>query len=250
MRTMAFSLRNTKETLRDLLTLFFGVGLPLVLIALLSAINSSLGDEAQYAVPLFQIDKLAPAISVFSLSFVALFGAMLISKDRSTSFMSRLLTSPLKPWEFIVGYALPLIPISVLQSLICYVAGFLFGLEINANVLLGTVVNIPIAVVFISLGLLFGTLLNEKAVGGVCGTLLTNLSAWFSNIWFDTELVGGWFKSLADILPFSHGVNAARFAVEGSYSQILPELYWVFGYGIVITAAAVIVFNIKMKRDK
>ncbi len=247
MRTLVFASRNTKEIMRDLLTLFFGVCFPLVLLVLLSAINSSI---PQGAMTLFNIETLTPGITVFGLSFIALFSSMLISKDRSTSFVLRLFTSPLKASEFILGYTLPLIPMALAQTAICYIASIFFGLEMSMNVVVATFVNIPIALVFIALGLLLGTVLNEKAVGGVCGALLTNLSAWFSNIWFDTTLVGGWFETISNILPFAHAVNASRYAISGEFDKILPELVWVIGYAVVLLVIAIVVFTVKMKKDK
>jgi len=247
MRTLVFASRNTKEIMRDLLTLFFGVCFPLVLLVLLSAINSSI---PQGAMTLFNIETLAPGITVFGLSFIALFSSMLISKDRSTSFVLRLFTSPLKASEFILGYTLPLIPMALAQTAICYIASIFFGLEMSMNAVVATLVNIPIALVFIALGLLLGTVLNEKAVGGVCGALLTNLSAWFSNIWFDTTLVGGWFETISNILPFAHAVNASRYAISGDFDKILPELVWVIGYAVVLLVIAIVVFTAKMKKDK
>lgn len=180
MRLTAFASRNTKEILRDPLTFCFGLGFPVVLLLLLSAINSAIPEQAQMT--MFNIDKLTPGITVFGMSFISLFSSMLIAKDRTTSFMMRLFTSPLKAHEFIIGYTLPLLPMTILQSAVCVVVAFFLGLEVSVNILLMLAVNIPIAIVFISLGLLLGTLLNEKAVGGICGALLTNLSAWFSNI--------------------------------------------------------------------
>ena len=250
MRTFVFASRNTKEILRDMITLFFGLGFPLVLMVLLSAINASIPQEAAEATKLFQIQNLAPGISVFGLSFISLFSAQLISKDRTTSFVLRLFTSPLKAFEFILGYTLPLVPMSLAQTVICDIAAIFFGLEITPNILLAVVVNIPIALVFIALGLLAGTFLNEKAVGGICGALLTNLSAWFSNIWFDTALVGGWFESIANALPFAHAVNAARYAVSGEYAEIMPELLWVIAYAVALLVLAISAFTIKMKRNK
>ena len=250
MRTFVFASRNTKEILRDMITLFFGLGFPLVLMVLLSAINASIPQEAAEATKLFQIQNLAPGISVFGLSFISLFSAQLISKDRTTSFVLRLFTSPLKAFEFILGYTLPLVPMSLAQSVICSIAAVFFGLEVTPNILLAVVVNIPIALVFIALGLLAGTFLNEKAVGGICGALLTNLSAWFSNIWFDTALVGGWFESIANAMPFAHAVNAARFAVSGEYAEIMPELLWVIVYAVALLVLAITAFTIKMKRNK
>lgn len=247
MRMLTFASRNTKEILRDILTLIFGIAFPIVLLVLLSMINKSIPEG--YGPDLFQIEKLTPGITVFGLSFLSLFSSMLIAKDRTTSFVLRLFTSPLKPSDFILGYTLPMIPMAIIQSVICYLAAMIFGLEFSANIFLAVAVNIPIALVFIALGLLFGTILSEKAVGGVCGALLTNLSAWFSNIWFDTAMVGGAFKKIADCLPFSHAVAAVRAAAAGDYAAIMPDLWWVIGYAVVLLVAAIAVFSVKLKKN-
>ena len=73
MKTLVFSSRNTKEILRDPLNLAFGLGFPIVVLMLLSAI------QANVPVDLFKIDKLTPGIVIFGLSFVSLFSGMLIS---------------------------------------------------------------------------------------------------------------------------------------------------------------------------
>lgn len=247
MRAIIFASRNTKEIIRDIMSLIFGIAFPIVLLLLLSAINNGIPKE--YGPKMFNIESLAPGITVFGLSFLSLFSSMLISKDRTASFVLRLFTSPLTPSDFILGYTLPLVPMAMIQTAVCYACAIPLGLPFSTNLLVAIVVNLPIAVVFISLGLLFGSVLNEKAVGGVCGALLTNLSAWFSNIWFDTSMVGGAFKTVADILPFSHAVNAARYAVAGDFGMIFPDLWWVIGYAVVLLIAAVTVFSIKLKKS-
>ncbi len=247
MRIFTFASRNTKEITRDILTLIFGIAFPIVLLLLLSAINKGIPEG--YGPDIFMISKLAPGITVFGLSFLALFSSMLIAKDRTTSFVLRLFTSPLKPSEFILGYTLPMIPMALVQTAVCYICALFLGLPFSVNLIVAVFVNLPIAIVFISLGLLFGSILNEKAVGGVCGALLTNLSAWCSNIWFDTAMVGGAFKTVADLLPFSHAVNAARAAVAGDFAAIFPDLWWVIGYAVVLLTAAVTVFAVKLKKN-
>ena len=245
-RTMTFASRNTKEITRDPLTLIFGIAFPIVLLLLLSAINKAI-PEGQGPTN-FLIGNLAPGITVFGLSFLSLFSSMLIAKDRTTSFVLRLFTSPLRPAEFILGYTMPMLPMALLQSIVCYLCALFLGLPFSGNLLLAVVVNIPIAIVFIALGLLFGSILSEKAVGGICGALLTNLSAWFSNIWFDTSMVGGLFKTIADILPFSHAVKAAQSAVAGDFGMIFSDLWIVIAYAVVLTVAAVSVFAAKLKK--
>ena len=188
MRTVTFAVRITKEIIRDPLNLIFGLGFPVVLILMLSAI------QANIPVDLFEIQRLTPGITVFGLSFLTLFSSTIISKDRNTSFLQRLYTTPLTPLDFILGYTLPIIPIAVAQSIVCYVFALILGLDFSVNILYAIFSVAPLSVLFISFGLLFGSILNEKQVGGICGALMTNLSAWLSGTWFDLDLVGGAFK--------------------------------------------------------
>ena len=243
MKMLTFSGRNVKEILRDPLNLFFGLGFPLVLILLLSAI------QANIPVPLFEIQHLTPGVTVFGLSFMTLFAAVIISKDRTSSFLQRLYTTPLTPVDFILGYTLPMLPIALGQSVICYITALILGLELSVNILYAILFILPVSIFFIALGLLFGSILNDKAVGGVCGALLTNLSAWLSGIWFDLDLVGGVFKDIAYALPFVHGVELERVVLRGDFSEIAGHLLWVLGYTVVALALAVWLFLRQMKRQ-
>ena len=243
MRLLAFASRNRKELLRDPLNFAFGIGFPLVILLLLSAI------QANIPVSLFSIQKLAPGMAVFGLSFISLFSGTLIAKDRTTSFLMRLFASPLSASDFILGYALPLLPMAILQSSVCFIASFFLGLPMNVNVLLALVVLIPPAILYIGIGLLAGSVLTDKQVGGICGALLTNVSAWLSGTWFDLSLVGGAFKRIAYALPFAHAVDATRAALAGDYASIFPHLWWVIGYAAVIMVIAVVVFKRKMNSD-
>ena len=243
MKMLTLASRNAKEILRDPLNLGFGLGFPLVLILLLSAI------QANVPVPLFEIAHLTPGICVFGLSFMTLFSATIIAKDRGSSLLQRLYTTPLTPVDFMLAYTLPIIPISVLQSIICYAVAIILGLDFTVNIIYAILLIIPVSLLFIALGLLFGSILNDKQVGGVCGALLTNLSAWLSGIWFDLELIGGAFKKIAYCLPFVHAVELERAALSGNFGEILPHLLWVLGYALAALAVAVLLFLRQMKKQ-
>ncbi len=240
---MTFAGRNAKEIVRDPLNLCFGLGFPLVLLLLLTAI------QANVPVSLFEIQQITPGITVFGLSFVTLFSATVIAKDRGSSLLSRLYTTPLTAADFILGYTLPLLPLAAAQCAVCYVAALLLGLEPTVNILWAILCILPAAVLFIALGLLCGSVLTDKQVGGVCGALLTNLSAWLSGTWFDLELVGGTFKRVAYALPFVHAVELERAVLSGRYGDMLPHLWWVLGYGAAALIAAVWLFLRQMKKQ-
>lgn len=243
MRVFSFAKRNTKEILRDPLTAIFGLGFPIILLLLLSAI------QANIPVSLFEIDHLAPGITVFGLSFMSLFSATLISKDRGSSLLQRLYTTPMRPVDFILGYTLPIIPFSVLQCILCYVVAMMLGLSPSFNMVVAVLYIIPISFTFIGLGLLCGSVLNDKQVGGICGALLTNLCAWLSGVWFDLDLVGGAFKKVAYALPFVHAVELERAVIAGNFDQILPHLTWVITYGVITLGIAVYLFLRQMKKQ-
>lgn len=243
MRVFAFAKRNMKEILREPLNLFFGLGFPIVILVLLSAIQKNIPIE------LFEISHLVPGITIFGLTFMTLFSATLISKDRATAFFQRLYTTEIKAHEFILGYALPILPISMLQAIICYLVAVIFGYEININTLYAILLIIPISILFIAIGLLCGSVFNEKQVGGICGALLTNLTAFLSGVWFDLNLAGGTFKKIAQALPFYHAVELERAVVKGAFSDVMPHILMVVAFTLVILVLAVITFLRQMKKQ-
>lgn len=243
MRMLTFSKRCTKELLRDPINLIFGLGFPLVLLVLLSAM------QANIPVSLFEIDILTPGITVFGLSFMTLFSATLVAKDRESALLQRLYTTPLTGIDFILGYMLPLLPIAMGQTAICYLFAIPLGLTVRANIVYAIIGILPMAVFNIALGLLCGSVLGVKQVGGVCGALLTNLSAWLSGVWFDLELVGGFFEKAANALPFVHAAEMEKAIFSGNFelagTHALPVLF----YSAAITAAAVFCFLKQMKKQ-
>lgn len=241
MRMLIFSRRCAKEILRDPLNLAFGIGFPLVLLFLLSAIQSSV------PVPLFEIESLAPGIAVFGLSFLTLFTATLVARDRESLFVDRLYTTPLTACDFLFGYMLPIVPIALGQSTLTYLASMLIGLDASPSIILAILATLPASLIYVALGLLFGSILNVKQVGGICGALLTNLAAWLSGVWFDVSLVGGVFEKIANLLPFIHAVNLGRAIISGS-TDVFVSLLILLGYGVAIMSAAIILFFRQMKK--
>ena len=243
MRMMTFARRCAKEMLRDPLNLAFGLGFPLVLLLLLSAI------QANIPVALFEIDTLTPGITIFGLSFMTLFSATLIARDRETALLQRLYTTPLTGLDFILGYMLPILPMALAQAAICYLFAIPLGLTVSVNIFYAVLGIIPMAVFNIALGLLCGSILGVKQVGGLCGALLTNLSAWFSGVWFDLDLVGGTFRKIANLLPFVHASEMEKALFSGNFDGLADHILPVAAYAILVTAVAVFCFLRQMKRQ-
>ena len=117
------------------------------------------------------------------------------------------------------------------------------------NVIYAVIGIIPMAIFYIALGLLCGSLLGVKQVGGICGALLTNLSAWLSGVWFDLKLVGGIFEKIANALPFYHAAEMEKALFGGDFEMAVSHIVPILFYSIIITVVAICCFLKQMKRQ-
>ncbi len=250
-KSIVFAGRNGKELLRDPLSYLFCLVLPLLMLVTMTFLNASIPPEAKMTI--FRIDRLSSGIAVFSFSFVMLFAALQVSKDHSGSFLIRLYASPMTAADYIIGYTLPLLGIALGQAILTFAAsagiGLVTGVSFSfTNILLSLVTLFPSAVLFLGLGILFGSLLGEKTAPPVSSMVIT-LSSLIGGIWMDVDQMGGLLKKISQCFPFYHAVAASRAAVTGSWEDIGPSLLLVSVFAAVTYAAAILVFRRKMRQD-
>lgn len=252
-RILAFSRRNIKELIRDPLSYIFCLGFPLIMLILMTVMNDMIPPEAEMT--LFRMDQLAPGVAVFGLSFIMLFATLLLSKDRSGAFLVRLFATPMTALDFIAGYVLPLFMVAVAQLLICLGSGGLIGLVTEVSLspwrLLLTLLSLlPCALFFIAAGLIFGTLLNDKAAPPCCSILISACGV-LGGIWFSLDTIpeGHVFGIICRILPFSHFVDIGRQVLTGQFqdfgAHMAISLAWALGAGFL----AVLIFHLRMKKN-
>ena len=250
-RSIVFAKRVVKEMLRDPLSYIFCLGFPIVMLIVMTVIDRSIPNEA--GMTIFHIQSLVPGIAVFGLTFVMLFTALQVSKDRSTAFLVRLYASPMRPFDFVMGYTLAISIIAICQVLITFCVGFVTGRIIGYSfqigyLFAGILVLIPSAIMFIGIGMFFGTLLNDKAAPGICSIIITLVSM-LGGVWMDVDMIGGTITKIAHILPFYQGVNGARMAVQGNFGDLAKPLCIILVYAFCIYCASALVFGRKMKSD-
>lgn len=252
-RILAFAKRNFKELLRDPLSYIFCLGFPIIMLIVMTLVNESIPAEA--GMTIFRIDNLAGGIAVFGQTFTMLFTALTISKDRSGAFLVRMYASPMKSGDFIAGYILPVMLISVIQCAVTYTAGLVIalitGVELNiGGLLLSLICLIPSSVMFIGLGLLFGTLFSEKAAPGLC-SLVISLGSFLGGIWFDAESTGGVLLKICKILPFWYCTKTARSstALEFGNDEFLIPFIITAVCAAAVTVIASLAFRSRMKAD-
>lgn len=240
MKTLIYAKRNLKELLSDPVSLIFTIGLPVFLLIFMVSLNENLGVNDVY-----KVENFVPSTIIFSYAFLTMFSGMLVAKDRSSAFLSRMFISPLKPHHYILGYMIPLLLIALIQSIILYAVGFIMGLPITIHVLTSLPFLLLISLLFIGLGILFGSLLKDQQVGPIT-SILIQVVAFLSGMWFSLDLVGGFFKQVGYVLPFAHGVDMVRSVIAGDYTTILIPLVVVCTYSIASIICSIIMFKKQM----
>lgn len=241
-KMLTFARRCTKELLRDPLSLIFSVGLPLVLLFIMTAIRNATGID------IFPLADFAPATAVFAQTFIAMFTGILVSQDRCSAYLTRLFASPLTARDFILGYSLPLIPMSIVQGALCLGISIPLGLAWSPALMTALLALLPSAVLFIGMGILLGCVLKETQVGGIA-SIIVQVAAFTSGMWFDIEMIGGAFLALARALPFYHAVAAVRAAAAGQWIDMFSALPAVCAWAAAFFTVAIIVFRRKMRSD-
>lgn len=240
MRALTFAERNRKEILRDPMTLLFGMVLPLLMLWLFSMMAENMPFD------LFTLEKLAPAIIVFSFSFITLFTGMLIGRDKSSSFLMRIFASPMAATDYLIGYALPLLPVAFIQMTACYVTALLLGMPVTLDAIPAFGVLAIISLLYIGFGLFFGTFFTDRQVGAMFA-IFVNITTWLSGTWFELDMIGGPFQTVAYLLPFAHAVDASRAIFAGDYEAVFTPMLWVIAYTAAIFGIAVWGFKKRMR---
>ena len=237
-RTAAFAGRCVKELLRDPLNLFFCLAFPLVLLVMFSLFN--------IPADVYRVENFAPGIVIFAYSFVSMFGGTLMAADRESSFFARLAASPMTAKDFILGYTLPLLPLSVFQSALFLTAAVITGLEPGWHLLGALLVMIPAALFYIAFGLLLGATMKQKQIGALFSMFVT-VSTWFSGMWFDLGLIGNWMEILGKCLPFWYAVDAGRAVLNGSTAGLAADILVLLAWAFALFLLAAVFFKKRLK---
>lgn len=258
-KTINFANRNLKEIFLDPLMYIFCLAFPLLMLILFDVINVYASGNT----PMFELKSLLPSIIMFSYTFVMLTMALLVSKDKQTFFLKRLYSSPMKTYDYILGYAIVGFLIGLLQTLCCILSAFLISIVKTVefisllDCIILVVTQLPVLITFIFLGILFGTVFNDKSAPGIC-SILISLAGMLGGCWMPIETMGG-FETFCRFLPFYPSVYLGRI-VTGA-SNIFNEPYTfdsVAKLGLIPIATtliasvvlSIVVFNKNMVSDK
>ena len=252
-RTISFTKRNLLEMSRDPLSYIFCIAFPIVMLVIMSVVNASIPKQANMTI--FRIDNLAGGIAIFGHTFVMLFTAINVAKDRNGSFLTRMFASPMESRDFANGYILPMIVVALAQTVVSFTVSLIIAKITNydlkiSGLLMAIIPLLPSALMFTAIGMIAGTLFNEKAAPGIC-SIFISLGSFVGGIWYDVDGVGGVMQKISRCTPFYYAVKAVRSAIALDFSRddfFLPMIV-VTGAAVILTVTACFAFRGKMRAD-
>ncbi|MBO5888829.1 MAG: ABC transporter permease, partial [Clostridia bacterium] len=157
--------------------------------------------------------------------------------------------SPMKSYEYIFGYFLSSLPLVIIQEVLFILLACILGLSISANLIFAILLGVIISLLYISFGILLGTLVSDKAAPGI-SSIIVQLVAFTSGMYFSSELIGGFFNTVCNILPFKPSVDILKSTINGSFDNLLYSFIIFTIYLIVAIILAIIFFKKSLKSDK
>lgn len=192
------------------------------------------------------VNFLAPGIIVFGLMILISVAAEVIAADREKGFLARMLTTPAKPWEFIMGYSLPFIPVLIVSTLIYLGVGMAMGLTIVGNLGHAFLIFFLTGLSAVGIGMIVGSLIKSESQAAICWVFIVPL-AMISGAWWTVEMMPQGLQNFAGGLPFIHAMNASRSVINGaSLSAVIGDLYWLIAWAIVLFSLGIIFFKKRM----
>lgn len=220
--TNAFIKRNFLEMLRDPLSYIFCIGFPVVMIILFNII----GKYADGATSIFNAKTLTPGMIMFAFTFVMMLCSLLVAKDRTSAFVVRLYTSPMKTVDFVLGYTVPFFAVGVVQEVVCVFVGWIVSLVVGggyfafgAAVLL-MLEMLPMLIICVAFGVFIGSVLNEKAAPAI-SSIFVSAAGILGGAWMPLDVMGG-FETFCRFLPFYPSVYIGRVITGAEHSAIDP----------------------------
>ncbi|MBU1439079.1 MAG: ABC transporter permease, partial [Gammaproteobacteria bacterium] len=184
------------------------------------------------------VDWALPGILGMNMMFSCLFGVgYVLVRYRKSSVLKRLQATPLTALEFISAQVISRLGIVLFIATSIYIGcNWLFDFVMLGSYLDLLLVTVLGAIAMISLGLLIASRSrSEELTGG-----LLNMASWpmmiLSGVWFSLEGAPKALQFVADLLPLTHLVSAARAIMTDGAA--LSQLT----YPITVMVAMIVIF--------
>jgi ABC-2 type transport system permease protein len=208
-------------------------------------------DVSCYTEEIGYMNILAPGMTVFGLLILIPSSASLIARDKETMIMPRLLTTPLRPREFILGYSLPYIPLLILQVGIYLGIGCALGLKIVGNLGLAFLLLLLLGLSSIALGMIFATFIKHEGQAHVSWVLIVPMAI-LAGAWFPIAGMPSAMQGIAKAFPATYAITALEDVISRGlgFGAIASDFWILLGFVVGLFAIGAILFRSNMATSR
>lgn len=192
-------------------------------------------------------DKILPILmGFFVFFFVFLISGMALLKERTSGTLDRLLATPVKRYEIVFGYMASYGILAVIQTIIIVmVTVWLLGIQVVGNILYVILINLILALVALSFGILVSTFANSEFQMMQFIPILVIPQVFFSGI-IPLDTMANWVKDISYIIPIKYSGDAAsRVIMQG---EGLSSLGFDIGILLIFLVVLTILNVVGLKR--
>ena len=136
-----------------------------------------------------------------------------------------------------------------MQTILFFVLAIIMGLEFSFGIIFAVFVSIMVAIPFICIGIIIGSMFSEKSSSGI-SSILVQVVCFTSGMFFPVEMLGEIFKVVCQYLPFESCVTILRGVMNNNFDMIELRNIIVFAcYFVIFLIVAMLVFRKKMASD-
>ncbi|SFV05397.1 ABC transporter permease [Alicyclobacillus macrosporangiidus] len=181
-------------------------------------------------------DNFGPVlIGFFAFFFVFLVAGISFLKERTTGTLERLVATPIKRWEIVIGYVIGFGLFTTIQAiLITWFSVDILGMMMNGMLINLLLVTLLLSITALTLGIFLSSFANSEFQMMQFIPLVIVPQVFFSGL-FNIDTMAQWLRWLSKIMPLYYGADAMRnVMIRGkSFGDIAVDLAVLLGFSIV-----------------
>jgi len=185
-------------------------------------------------------------ICVLIMESLVILTAIAIVKEKERGTMEQLIVTPIRPFELILGKAIPFVGLGYVNVTVVLLAGtYWFDVDISGSVPLLYALTGLFILTCLGMGLLASTISNTQQQASMTGQFLILPNMFFSGFMFPIASMPPLVQTFTYIIPLRYYITIARgiFLKGAGWSELKDEAGILLVYGILILTVASLSFR-------
>lgn len=174
-------------------------------------------------------------LGFFVFFFVFIIAGVSFIRERTTGTLERLLSTPIRKWEIVMGYVLGFGIFTIIQStIIAWYAKYVLGMMMEGAFILVLMITLTLALTALTLGILISSFANNELQMIQFIPIVVVPQIFFSGL-FNLETISHWLSWIGSFTPLYYAAEALRDVMIRGYgfSEIYINIMVLLGFSIL-----------------